>query len=76
MSSFLQNAIVDWGWRAMHLSVVVGKEVVKQYYGEAQNTSYYMGCSTGILDALLKLTVIETILVHRRATGVCLLCFW
>lgn len=41
------NAIVDWGWRAMHLSVVVGKEVVKQYYGEAQNTSYYMGCSTG-----------------------------
>ncbi|KAI0734161.1 feruloyl esterase-like protein [Fomitopsis betulina] len=41
------NAIVDWGWRAMHLSVVVGKEVVKQYYGSAQNKSYYMGCSQG-----------------------------
>lgn len=31
----------------MHLSVVVGKEVVKQYYGSAQNKSYYMGCSQG-----------------------------
>ncbi|EED82141.1 feruloyl esterase-like protein [Postia placenta Mad-698-R] len=53
------NTIVDWGWRAMHLSVVVGKEVVKQYYGEAQNTSYYMGCSTGNLDALLKLKEVQ-----------------
>ncbi|KAH9838382.1 feruloyl esterase-like protein [Rhodofomes roseus] len=41
------NAIVDWGWRAMHLSVVVGKEVVQQYYGSAQNHSYYIGCSQG-----------------------------
>ncbi|KZT73136.1 feruloyl esterase-like protein [Daedalea quercina L-15889] len=41
------TAIVDWGWRAMHLSVVVGKEVVNQYYGAPQNHSYYMGCSQG-----------------------------
>ncbi|TFY64892.1 hypothetical protein EVJ58_g2321 [Rhodofomes roseus] len=41
------NTIVDWGWRAMHLSVVVGKEIVKQYYGSAQKHSYYMGCSQG-----------------------------
>ncbi|KAF9812284.1 hypothetical protein IEO21_06258 [Rhodonia placenta] len=40
------NAIVDWAWRALHMSVVTGKEVVKQYYGQAQDTSYYMGCST------------------------------
>ncbi|PCH42246.1 feruloyl esterase-like protein, partial [Wolfiporia cocos MD-104 SS10] len=43
------NAIVDWSWRAMHLSIVTGKEVVKQYYGQAHNKSYYMGCSIGRL---------------------------
>ena len=31
----------------MHLSVVVGKEVVKQYYGSAHKRAYYMGCSQG-----------------------------
>jgi len=44
------NAIIDWGWRAMHLSVATGKAVVEQYYGKAQNKSYYMGCSTGNYD--------------------------
>ncbi|TBU50404.1 feruloyl esterase-like protein [Dichomitus squalens] len=39
------NAIVDWGWRAMHLSVVAGKEVVQQYYSTPANKSYYLGCS-------------------------------
>ncbi|KAI0710198.1 feruloyl esterase-like protein [Earliella scabrosa] len=43
------NAIVDWGWRAMHLSVLAGKEVVKQYYETAANKSYYLGCSNGRL---------------------------
>ncbi|KAI0833405.1 feruloyl esterase-like protein [Trametes gibbosa] len=41
------NAIVDWGWRALHLSVLAGKSVVEQYYGKPANKSYYLGCSTG-----------------------------
>ncbi|EIN04104.1 tannase and feruloyl esterase [Punctularia strigosozonata HHB-11173 SS5] len=41
------DAIIDWSWRAMHVSVQVGKEVVKQYYQQAANKSYYIGCSTG-----------------------------
>ncbi|KAH9850302.1 feruloyl esterase-like protein [Lenzites betulinus] len=41
------NAIVDWGWRALHLSVLAGKTIVEQYYGQAANKSYYLGCSTG-----------------------------
>ncbi|KZT07620.1 feruloyl esterase-like protein [Laetiporus sulphureus 93-53] len=41
------NAIIDWGWRALHLSVVKGKDIIKQYYGQAQSKSYFMGCSTG-----------------------------
>jgi len=31
----------------MHTGVVVGKEITKQYYGEAYTKSYYLGCSTG-----------------------------
>ncbi|CCM04314.1 uncharacterized protein FIBRA_06485 [Fibroporia radiculosa] len=41
------NAIVDWGWRALHLSVISGKEVTNQYYDQIHNKSYYLGCSTG-----------------------------
>ncbi|KAH9948592.1 feruloyl esterase-like protein [Amylocystis lapponica] len=41
------DAIVDWTWRALHLSVVAGKEVVQQYYNQPYNKSYYLGCSTG-----------------------------
>ncbi|KAI0631073.1 feruloyl esterase-like protein [Trametes polyzona] len=41
------NAITDWGWRAIHLSVVAGKAITQQYYRQAAKRSYYIGCSTG-----------------------------
>ncbi|OCH94812.1 feruloyl esterase-like protein [Obba rivulosa] len=41
------NAIIDFGWRALHLSVITGKEVVKGYYGRSATKAYYIGCSTG-----------------------------
>ncbi|KAI0631071.1 tannase and feruloyl esterase-domain-containing protein [Trametes polyzona] len=41
------NAIIDWGWRAVHLSVLAGKEITQQYYRHAAKKSYYLGCSTG-----------------------------
>ncbi|KAI0656889.1 feruloyl esterase-like protein [Cubamyces menziesii] len=41
------NAIVDWGWRAVHLSVLAGKEITEQYYRRSIKKSYYLGCSTG-----------------------------
>jgi len=37
----------DWGWRAMHGSVVLGKALVSSYYGRPIKYSYYSGCSTG-----------------------------
>ncbi|KAI0676495.1 feruloyl esterase-like protein [Trametes maxima] len=46
------NALVDYGWRALHLSVLTGKEVIKQYYRRAPKPSYYMGCSTGALKEI------------------------
>ena len=45
--SCIQNAIVDWAFRAMHKSVVAGKEVISRYYQQAAKKSYYLGCSAG-----------------------------
>ncbi|RAL07144.1 tannase and feruloyl esterase [Aspergillus homomorphus CBS 101889] len=39
--------LIDWGYRAMHGSVVLAKEVTAQYYGEELKYNYYSGCSTG-----------------------------
>ncbi|GFN19996.1 feruloyl esterase B precursor [Aspergillus tubingensis] len=48
-NSWAENpeSIVDWGWRAMHLSVVEAKKVIAAYYGKPLDYSYYNGCSTG-----------------------------
>ncbi|KAK5658910.1 hypothetical protein OQA88_1724 [Cercophora sp. LCS_1] len=37
----------DFGYRALHGSVVVGKLLVARYYGNPIRYSYYTGCSTG-----------------------------
>ncbi|KAI0078830.1 feruloyl esterase-like protein [Panus rudis PR-1116 ss-1] len=39
------NAMIDFGWRAMHLSVVYAKEVVEKYYGRPHSRAYFLGCS-------------------------------
>ncbi|KAI5861920.1 tannase and feruloyl esterase [Durotheca rogersii] len=39
---------IDWGWRAMHGSVGLAKQLVQGYYGGAGiRYSYYTGCSNG-----------------------------
>ena len=38
---------IDFGWRAMHGSVVLAKHVVEAYYDCKPKYSYYSGCSTG-----------------------------
>lgn len=37
----------DWGWRAVHGSVELGKKLTAAYYGRDISRSYYSGCSTG-----------------------------
>ncbi|KKY17113.1 putative feruloyl esterase b [Diplodia seriata] len=37
----------DWGYRAIHGSVELGKALVSAYYGSQIKYSYYSGCSTG-----------------------------
>ncbi|KAK1087502.1 hypothetical protein LTR48_002521 [Friedmanniomyces endolithicus] len=39
--------IVDWGYRAMHGSVELAKQVVEAYYKCKPKYNYYSGCSTG-----------------------------
>ncbi|SPQ24864.1 fde2e43a-4776-4754-b8bd-632c2b07384e [Thermothielavioides terrestris] len=47
----------DWGWRAVHGSTVLGKQLVSIYYGDKQRLarSYYSGCSTGGRQGLKEL---------------------
>ncbi|KAJ5108254.1 tannase and feruloyl esterase [Penicillium angulare] len=37
----------DWGWRALHGSVVLGKVLTEAFYDKSIEYSYYAGCSTG-----------------------------
>lgn len=39
--------LVEWGYAALHGSVVLAKEAVREYYGADIRYSYYSGCSTG-----------------------------
>lgn len=41
------ETIIDWGYRAMHGSVDIGKQIVEAYYGTKSNYNYYAACSTG-----------------------------
>ncbi|GAA5898113.1 hypothetical protein JCM8208_000157 [Rhodotorula glutinis] len=38
---------LDFGYRAVHLTTVYSKAIVKAYYGKQQKKSYWIGCSSG-----------------------------
>ena len=42
-----RDALLDFGYRAVHLTANASKAVVRQYYGRAARHSYFDGCSTG-----------------------------
>jgi feruloyl esterase len=44
--------IADFGYRAVHESIVAAKTVVAAYYGRAARWSYFAGCSTGGMQAM------------------------
>jgi tannase/feruloyl esterase len=45
--------IKDFGFRAIHLMTVRGKEIAKLFYGQKAQTAYFAGCSTGGQNALM-----------------------
>lgn len=47
---------IDWAWRALHLSTIGAKAIVRQYYGRAAARNYFIGCSAGGHHALMEAT--------------------
>jgi feruloyl esterase len=42
-----EEAVVDYGHRAIHLMTTVGKEVARVFYGRPHDFAYFQGCSNG-----------------------------
>lgn len=47
-------AIEDWGFRAVHESVVAAKAITQAYYGRPASHNYFSGSSTGGHQALME----------------------
>ncbi len=46
--------IKDFGYRAIHLMTLRGKEIAKAFYNQSAQTAYFAGCSTGGQNALME----------------------
>jgi feruloyl esterase len=46
--------IKDFGYRAIHLMTVHGKEIANAFYGQGARRAYFAGCSTGGQNALME----------------------
>jgi hypothetical protein len=46
--------IIDFGYRAVHLTAAVSKLITRAYYGSNPRHSYFIGCSTGGREALME----------------------
>ncbi len=49
-----RQAEIDFGYRAVRLTVSAAKRVIEQYYGRAPTYSYHEGCSTGGRQGLME----------------------
>lgn len=41
------DAIIDFAWRALHMTTVAAKSLAIEFYNQPYRKSYFMGCSTG-----------------------------
>ena len=48
------EAVRDYSWRAIHLSTVAAKQVVRAFYGREADKSYFVGCSGGGRQGLVE----------------------
>nr|UBX54516.1 feruloyl esterase [Aspergillus sp.] len=49
LAALYQNdeVTVDFAWRALRASVIIGKNLLGSFYGKPHTKAYYMGCSLG-----------------------------
>jgi feruloyl esterase len=53
--SLLAEKVVDFGYRAQHVTTVAGKAITAAFYGRHPEHSYFVGCSQGGHHALMEL---------------------
>jgi len=46
--------VLDWAFRANHITAQGGKELLRHYFGQAPKRSYFHGCSDGGREALME----------------------
>lgn len=46
------QAVMDYFVRASHVTALAGKVIAQRYYGQASRRSYFMGCSSGGVQAM------------------------
>ena len=44
--------VIDFGWRAVHETAVVSKQIIENFYGNAPRVSVFNGCSAGGRQAM------------------------
>ncbi len=45
--------LIDYAYRAVHVTAMTAKEVAREYYGSAVQRAYFQGCSTGGRQGLI-----------------------
>jgi feruloyl esterase len=48
--------MVDWAWRALHLSTIAAKKTIAAYYGRPPEKNYFISCSAGSHHAIMEAT--------------------
>jgi len=48
--------MIDWAWRALHLSTIAAKKTVATFYGKPPAKNYFISCSAGSHHAIMEAT--------------------